>query len=181
MHRAVQHRVLCKRLAWVGHLSRVLEQTHLALIGHRQLLERGDHVDAQTASIHCIVATDARAAIYKADPPAWQIHTHGHLCVSLVDPIPNPEPAANLIVRIEHVQIHRLVVVRHIFGLMGVFVFGFKQHAELWIIHSANGNGCARCNASNTALRPLRLLGPRAKSGRLPNKTPCIGNQTQGY
>ena len=77
--RALLARVALERSAGVGHLARVHEHAHVAVVGDVVLLVRRDDVELQSAGVVRDVALDVRPLEHEPHPPVGQVQAHGHL------------------------------------------------------------------------------------------------------
>src|SRR4051812_7986220 len=84
--RALLARVRLERSAGVGHLPRVHEHAHVAVVGDVVLLVRRDDVELQAAGVVRDVSLDVRPLEHEPDPPVGEVEAHGHLRVPLVGP-----------------------------------------------------------------------------------------------
>ena len=88
-------RVARERRLRLGHLARVREHAHLAVVGDVVLLVRRHHVEPQPRRVVRVVTVDGGPAEHEADAPVGQIEAHRHLGVPLVGAVAHADPAAH--------------------------------------------------------------------------------------
>ena len=122
------HRVVLERIRRVRHLLRVLHQTQLAAIAHRQAFERLDDVERHAGAAERVVRFAFGPREHEADAAVRQIDTTRHLAAAFVRSIRQPKPAADPTGAVEHVEVHALVEVLRRFDRVRVLVLRIQTH-----------------------------------------------------
>ena len=79
---------------------------------------------------------DRWLGIHEGDAAIGEIEADGHFRIALVGAVADAEPAAGLAVRIEHIEIHALIIVDRRIGRMRVLVLRIETQFETFGRHS---------------------------------------------